>query len=286
MRIHISGDARLVDARDHTARLLRLIVRDVGIRESPLGDRSWDAVATPLQFAASIFEVKVDTSFVDDTGSVLYCSSAADFDDAQSQLNSVYVEEVTKFVWVWMALEKAIDTLCDSPRRDRIGAAVKFVKEEGARIPFFGLSEAENETYVKTPAAIRDDLKRHTKTLVQKVPRELSFLYLCREARNCLLHGNADMPITYDWDPNGTDWYEGNEGVVWVRSLERLGLFGLQSILYAAFHNSTHRTSTIMTSDGVPEGVLVHEALQVLHLNEGDYVINENQRGLFESDSV
>ena len=287
MRIRISEDARLVDARDHTARLWRLIVRDVDISECPLGELRWDAVATPLQFAASIFAIKVDTSFVDDTGSALYCGTAADFDDAQSQLISVYVEEVTKFVWIWMALETAIDSLCAPSQGGRIGAAVTFVKEKGVRIPFVGLSQAEKETYVKTPAVIRDDLHRQTKRLfLQEVPGELSFLYLCRKARNYLLHGDAEMPRTHDWDSHRTDWYEGADEVVWVKSLERLGLFGIQSILYAAFHDSTHRTGTVMASEGVPEGVLVHEALQVLHLNEDDYVVNENQRGLFESDSI
>ena len=261
-------------------------MRDVDIPDCPLGDRDWDAVAAPLQFAASMFGIRTDTTFVDDTDSGSYCSSAADFDEAQSQLMSVYVEEVTKFVWVWMALEMAIDTLCVSSRWDRIGAAVKFIRDKGARIPFVGLSEAEQETYVKAPTVTRDALSRHTKALGQEVPRELFFLYLCREGRNYLVHGNAGMLVPDDWDPNSTDWCKGDDRVVWARSLRRLGLFGLQSLLYAAFHDSTHRTSTAMTSEGVPEGVLVHEALRVLHLNEDDYFSNENQRGLFESDLV
>lgn len=94
------------------------------------------------------------------------------------------------------------------------------------------------------------------------------------------------MPVTDDWDQNTTDWYERHDSVVWVRSLARLVLFGLQSLLYAAFYDSDHTTSTDMKSEGVPERVLVHEALQVIHLSESDYVFNQRQRRFFESDSV
>ena len=290
MRIRVSEDATLIDVREHTARLWRLIVRDVDVPESPLVNKNWDAVSTPLQFAASISGITADTSYVDDTGSVLYCRSAANYDDAQSKLISVYVEEVTKFVWVWMALEMTINSLCTSSRQNRIGLAVKFVEEKGARIRFFGLREVEQETHAKAPSVVLDEficaVSKRIKERGQEVPKELFFFYLCRAARNYLVHGNADMPITNDWDQNTTDWYERNDRVVWVRSLARLVLFGLQSLLYAAFCDSDHTTSTVMTSEGVPERVLVHEALQVIHLSESDYVFNQRQRRFFESDSV
>lgn len=290
MRIRFSEDATLVDVCEHTARLWRVIARDIDVPESPLVNRNWDAVCTPLQFAASISGISADTSYVDDTDSVLYCSSAADYDDAQSKLISVYVEELTKFVWVWMALEMTIDILCTSSRHDRIGHAVKFVEERGARIRFFGLCEAEQEMHAKAPNVVLDkfrcDVSKRIKKPDQEAPKDLFFFYLCRAARNYLVHGNADMPIANDWDKNTTDWYERNDKVVWVRFLARLVLFGLQSLLYAAFLDSNHTTATVMRSEGVPEGVLVHEALHVLHVTEGDYVFNHRQRRLFESDSV
>lgn len=290
MRIRVSEDPTLVDVREHTARLWRLIVRDVDAPESPLANENWDAVSTPLHFAASISGITADTSYVDDTGSVLYCRPAADYDDAQSKLISVYVEEVTKFVWVWMALEMTIDCLCAPSRRDRIGPAVKFIEEKGARIRFFGLREVEQETYAKAPKVVLNEFKRAVSKRIkgrgQEMLKEIFFFYLCRAARNYLVHGNADMPVTDDWDQNTTDWYERHDSVVWVRSLARLVLFGLQSLLYAAFYESDHTTSTDMKSEGVPERVLVHEALQVIHLSESDYVFNQRQRRFFESDSV
>ena len=93
------------------------------------------------------------------------------------------------------------------------------------------------------------------------------------------------MPIADDWDQNTTDWYERNDRVVWVRSLARLVLFGIQTLLYAAFLDSNHTTATVMRSEGVPERVLMHEALQVLHVNQGDSGFNHRQRRFFESDS-
>ncbi len=252
-------------------------------------NKNWEAVSTPLQFAASISGITADTSYVDDTGSGLYCRLAANYDDAQSKLISVYVAEVTKFVWVWMALEMTINSLCTLSRQNRIGLAVKFVEERGARIRFFGLHEVEQETHAKAPDVVLDEyicaVSKRIKKRGQELPKELYFFYLCRAARNYLVHGNADMPITKDWDQNTTDWYERNDRVVWVRSLARLALFGLQSLLYAAFCDSDHTTSTVMTSEGVPERVLVHEALQVIHLSESDYVFNQSQRSFFESDS-
>ena len=271
--MYIYNNAVPVSEREHIARLWRLIARDIFDCEEKLpnlqksvGTIDWEAVLGPLHIASSIEALSANTDYVDDTGSVMYCGSVADFEDMHSELMSQHIKELTIFVWVWIAFEKATDLLCDGSARSRAGIAIKFMRKKAGKVRLYGLENVEQRAYELAPPIVRSKVSKTIKN-----ERAFLFIHLCREARNYLLHGESSVPLPKDWGPATEYKVKEDDVVIFVRLLIRLVLFALQTLLFVVFQNGTHRTSAIMDSVGVPRDVLVQDALRVLHLNEKDF---------------
>ena len=96
---------RLVPLSSLCARLRLLL--DLFSHELHLQGSSawWDATANLLLPAASIARVVTNASLADLYDAGLYCSTAADYDDTQSDLLDDYTLRLTRFHFVWHAYE-------------------------------------------------------------------------------------------------------------------------------------------------------------------------------------
>src|SRR5262249_25655943 len=105
---------RLVSFRDHMAYLFNVLVECEGegilVPFTALDGsvHTWRAVSYPVQMAAALGEVEVNTAYVDLSVSWMICGSAAEFDDAHSRVAEQYFAAAIIFNFLWNAYEAAI----------------------------------------------------------------------------------------------------------------------------------------------------------------------------------
>ena len=265
----ISIDAIPIDKREHIARIWRIIARCI----CECDEKSWNEIIDPLHIASSIESISVDTNYVDDTQSVVWCSPAAVFEDAHSMLISKYVKELTILIWTWIAFERTIELLCGK-KGNLSERAIEFIRNKVGVCRLHGLDQAEWKVFDLSQKNL--DLKDKINSIeIRNIyDNKFLFIHICRIARNYIIHRNSNMPIPDDWG-EGTDYrVEEDDRIVFVESLTQLILFSLQTLIYAYFYDKSDMTEEI-DSKGVLDDVLIHEALQVLHLNEDDFDIRQ-----------
>ena len=273
--MYISEDAVPVSEREHIARLYRIIARDIETCDEKIPSQQkrfdeidWNTVITPLHVASSIEDLSADTSYVDDTQSVAYCSPAAAYEDTHSKLMSQYIKELTVFVWTWLAFENTIKILCKVRYRVSTRHALAFIRDNVGVVQLHGLENIVQKASSLAPAKVREQAIKTSKD----EPNFL-FIHLCREARNHIIHGDATIPSPADVEYS----VESDSHSIFVRSLTQLVLFAIQTLLFAAFQGVSHRTSIIMESWGIPKNLLIQDALRVLHLDGEDYCCDQRQ---------
>ena len=276
--MNILPDAQPVQARIHAARLWRLIAHELEPQGTPEPDLPWDTVLRPLHIATSIDRVAADTAYVDESQSVMYCRPAAEYEDAHSALVSTYVKELTVFVWTWMAFENAIDMVCGRSS-DRIGNAARYIKTRTPSFTFVGLPDVEARALDLVGSSEKKKIHKIAAKFVKKnkwsYERHLFFLYIVREARNSFIHGDIPEIQPRDWGPMSTYRVDDDENVVAVRVFTQLSLFGLQMLLLATTVGMDCRLEHGFRD--APTHSLLREVLQVIHLNEDDYLVGEKQ---------
>ena len=276
--MNILPDAQPVQARTHAARLWRLIAHELEPQGIPEPEIPWDTVLRPLHIATSIDSVEADTAYVDESQSVMYCRPAAEYEEARSALVSTYVKELTVFVWTWMAFENAIDMICGRSW-DRIGDAARYIKARTPSFTFVGLPDVEARALDLVGPSEKEKIHRIVAKFVKEnnwsYERRLLFLYIVREARNSFIHGDIPEIQPRDWGPMSTYRVDDDECVVAVRVFTQLSLFGLQMLLLAATAGMDCRLEHGLSN--APVHSMLREILQVIHLDEDDYLVGEEQ---------
>ena len=273
--MYISEDAVPVSEREHIARLYRIIARDIETCDEKIPSQqkcfneiNWNTVITPLHVASSIEDISADTSYVDDTQSVAYCRPAAEYEDKHSKLMSQCIKELTVFVWTWLAFEKTVEILCTVQGRGSTRPAITFIRDNVGIVQLHGLRNIVQKVSSLAPAKVREQAIKTSKD----EPKFL-FIHLCREARNHIIHGNTTIPSPADVEYR----VKSDKYFIFLRSLTQLVLFGIQTLLFAAFQGVNYRTSRIMKSWGIPKNLLVQDALRVLHIDKEDYYYSRRQ---------
>ena len=276
--MEVLPDAQPLAPREHAVRLWRLIAHNLRPDDVEPSGQAWDVVLGPLHVATSISEVVADTAYVDENDSIMYCEPAAELEDARSALISRYVEDLTVFVWVWIAFEKAIDILCRRSN-DRIGDAVHYIKDRVASFEFVGLRDVECKAYDMVRHLIEGKVQKNAATLVKSgqwlSERHLLFIYIVREARNSFVHGDVHEIEPEDWGEFSTYRVENDRNIVAVRLLTQLSLFALQLLLLASTQRVTHRIS--QRSTNALSDAPLQDVLQVIHLSDEYCCIDTRQ---------
>lgn len=222
--------------REHIARLFRTVSAcDVHGRFSQVSDcqHSWAAVIYSLQMAASLTDAFADTSYVDDTDSIVWCGSVARAEDLHSEIAAKYMAGLVSFNFLWSAYEGAV-TVAANGRHPRDTTAIR-----GRRL----LADAP-DLLVKFKGA--DKLVRIAEYSCTRWPSGINQLEalksqhalsgfslaaeLCRLFRNHIAHGNDRIPSAQgDWD-SARGWGDDNFAVYRFYTTGRLLLLLIQAL--------------------------------------------------------
>lgn len=192
--------------REHIGVLLRAIV-SCGMEELlpgyDRGDEPWPGVIYPLQMAASIEDVFADPSFVDDTDSGLWCSSAWDREEEDRQEASKYVAALTIFNFVWLAYEAAVREVAGSRHaRDKVPVkGRKLMRDEASHvdaIPSIGFLFRLSRHFCRGTGCLEAEIAGiETK---YGLTGAAAAAELGRIFRNYIVHGADPAPIYRDPD--------------------------------------------------------------------------------------
>lgn len=158
----------------------------------------WPGVTYALQMAASLDDVFVDPSAIDDSEAAFWCGSAWDSDEEDRELASKYVAALITFNFVWMAYEGAVELAANGEfRRDKIpvrGRKIMLAEAALTRkipgLPFlyraakFGFDKRDT-----LKAELSDKLAEH------KLADASAAAELGRIFRNYIVHGQDPSPL-------------------------------------------------------------------------------------------
>lgn len=159
-------------------------------------DREWFNVADWLLLAASIESVVVCAGKHDSAWG--FCEAASEFENAYAELREGFVDRLTVFMFVWSALEAAIDVIDPPPdpaARGKIRAACRYLYEQCTDGEFLlGLSDTVAE--FKRLAHSCEGLQKAARRLDEvEVGPAGAGLYAVYELRNQFAHGSLNFPM-------------------------------------------------------------------------------------------
>lgn len=251
--------ARLLPFRDHIVELHRTLVQsaydDLCLDDD--GDSSWNAVLYPLQIAASIQDVFADTGYVEDPLGFALCETAADYENAQSEMASKYVAGLSIFSFLWAAYEAAVamtaPTQYPSLLKGRLGERGRklFETDPILATTFDGLADLCRlaEYHCTRGGRMQTRLER----ILSKYP-ERNFVFaaeLAREFRNFVYHGEDGVPHHEHWGDTDGAW-ESRSRLRRFYSVGRLLLLMIQALAIRALAESGHVHQESMDDDGEP----------------------------------
>ncbi|MGJ5065240.1 hypothetical protein [Bradyrhizobium oligotrophicum] len=195
---------RLQPFREHIARLYRAIA--VCEAEGCLNEKGWSRVLYPLQMAASLEDIRADTSFVDDSASLFLCSTAAEYEAAKTEMACKYVGGLSVFTFLWMAYEATVELTLPNELKKLLKQ--KSLGERGRRLFEDHADSFPSPFGLKTLAGLTEQLCERGILFDDRLDRirrkfderGLAFsAEICREFRNFIAHGEDEAPEHEDW---------------------------------------------------------------------------------------
>lgn len=261
----------LLDLQEHCWQLAQVLVElwqhdPVTLEE---GGESWEFgdAAAWLNMAAGVSKVEVDTARYDE--SVMWCGTAAEFEDARSELYSRLAAEITVFMFVWGAFEtvaRIVEPLSIPPDQ-RTNGANGLVDRVLFQLRDFAPFDEYNQVLQKLTFLVNRD--PNYVRLARQEPRPPHFgvsgigLDLVRRIRNKFAHGNSILPM-----PESTNqgWCGKTSDVPRLISISsRTVLFTMQMLLASYYAQHHFELQVLKDEDGFTVDMDVHLVLRELH---------------------
>lgn len=283
-----------IDLSEHFLRISRLLYSEAVAeaawqmkKNRQIAEESWlGGVAEPLHIAGSIESIGVTPSALNPE-TAGWCNAGAEYDDALSEITAAYLRELTRFMWAWIALEKLASSLCEK-KGTRTERVIQFLKqspnvlwEEAKSLGKGAFSLLDPRICVHTkfstfPLRLFDEkiYNRIGGLLLKERNADFWHIHICREVRNELFHAHSvtlSPPEDYEIfkDPR----------VRLPKTLCRITLLIIQSVLYTCFYNSKCLTDDHLDSEGVLPNIPLHIAIRRIHI--ADTYIHHRQPELF-----
>jgi hypothetical protein len=198
-------------------------------------DIEWPNQFEWLNIASGIKKIEFDISRFDT--SYGYCSNADQWHGAREELLEKYITELTRFSYVWGALESLIDDLNppSAPDRGKINAICYYIKN---RLEFSDIINQYTNLLTKLKETLEPTDVRESNILerFQKIPEYISQhgigLFVIYKLRNQFAHGSISFPI-----PDEESRPKGNYHKMVLLST-RIVLLSMQMIWIAFYKNS------------------------------------------------
>ena len=283
-----------VNLSEHFLRISRFLYSGATVeaawqmkKNRQIAEENWsEGIAGPLHIAGSIESVDVTPSALNPE-TAGWCDTGAQYDDALSEITAAYLKEVTRFMWAWIALEKLASSLCGN-KGSRTERVIQFLKqspnvlwEEAKSLGKGAFSLLDPRICVHTefgeffPRLF--DQKIHNRIgalLLKEQNADFWHIHICREVRNELFHAHS---VTLS-PPEDYEIFE-DPRVRLPKTLCRITLLVIQSVLYTYFYNSKCLTENHLDLKGVLPNVPLHIAMRRIHIADTD--IHHKQPELF-----
>lgn len=267
----MSTQVSLIELQEHCWQL-SLVLADLW-QHDPVtlekGGESWEFgdAAAWLNMAAGVSKVEVDTARYDE--SVMWCSTAADYEDARSELFSQVAAQMTVFMFVWGAFETVARIVGPSsiPPEERTNGANGLVDRVLFQLRSFVPFEEYNQVVQELSSLVSGDPSYVRLTRQGPVPPHIGVsgigLDVVRRIRNKFAHGSSNLPMpestSQGWCGKSSDFPR----LISISS--RIVLFTIQMLLasyYAQHHFELH---VLKDEDGFTADADVHIVLREVH---------------------
>jgi hypothetical protein len=183
-----------------------------------------------LRIASGVTSVSVNLLRFDE--SVMMCGRAAEYWEAQSDVAERYLAELTRFLFVWGALEAYIPEPGGQKYTPKVPKIQKRLAAFDRLFPWpahmacavhqfaFGVSRSEHLSYIR--AHLSDDFERSASRIILAISK----------LRNGLAHGSLTFSDPCRW--GGSPLVD----ISAICSASRLVLFSIQALLLQEYHGS------------------------------------------------
>lgn len=160
----------------------------------------WPGTLYSLQMAASIEDIFVDPSFIDESEAAFWCSSAWEFDEEQREQASKYVAALTVFNFVWISYESAAeDAIGNLFQKDKLPVrARKYLHDkvdtDVKKIPAFLASYKAARHICRRITSIAGEIDNIEGKY--KLDGAAAAAELARIFRNHVVHGRDGTPLS------------------------------------------------------------------------------------------
>jgi hypothetical protein len=223
----------MIRLRDHMMRLCS-VADELSNRSASEG---WHAVAENLHLAASLRDLAADTDVYGDS---FMCSTAADYDEAHSEVAAKYLAGVTVFNLAWVAYESAVEMASGA-------VGVKHAKGARGRDLVFHIVGNGHFPYLREAvfAALDMSPRKRAALYTRDMRRMLAAGSLAgiaaehlREFRNALVHGTLPKPMPEDWGKDSRYVPDDDPGIRQFHGNTRLTLLLIQILTRSASDES------------------------------------------------
>lgn len=224
----------MIPLRKHVTRLC-LAAGELS-HETSSGD--WHAVEENLHLAASIKDISADT---DIDNSSMMCSSAADFDDANTEVAEKYLAGVIVFNLVWTAYESAVEIASKpfglkQPRGARgrelllqLVGDTHFPHLRSAVFDVVGLRNDRGSDFSN------GEMRR---AIAARSVAGIGAEHL-RQFRNAVTHGSITKPMPGDWGDKSEYSADQDSGIRQFHANTRLTLLLIQILMRSTLRQCT-----------------------------------------------
>jgi hypothetical protein len=233
------------------------------------GGESWEFgdAAAWLNMAAGVSKVEVNTARYDE--SVMWCSTAAEYEDARSELYSRLAAETTVFMFVWGAFETVARIVGPPsiPPDQRTNGANGLVDRVLFQLRDFAPFDEYNQVLQELSLLVSRDLNYIRLARQEPKPPHIGVsgagLDLVRRVRNKFAHGSSNLPMPESTKQGRCGKTSDVPRLISISS--RIVLFTMQMLLasyYAQHHFELH---VLKDEDDFTVGADVHLVLRELH---------------------
>lgn len=227
-------------------------------------DVEWPRLCEWLHIASGIVNVQFDVIRFDTCFG--WCSDADEFSCSREEILEKYITELTRFTYVWSALESLINDINpeESPERGKINSICYYMKNRLAPChiiyPYLSLMEELQIILSKSGVDEQEIFKRFKGTL--HLSEHGLGIYVIYKLRNLFLHGSLNFPYP-DEENQPKSLYP-----KLVSLSTRITLLSIQMILLAFYISSDIATICHWESDKDDNFYPVKEVVKNIHLEK------------------
>lgn len=261
-------------AVDEHAWKLGCILTTLDIRDS---DERWSHICAWLQMASSLEHVDLITGKFD--SSLIYCSSALQFENERTKMLSKLAMEITIFNFIWGAFESLVEELepsikgCNIEKYGKVNAACYIIRNKPTVSLFPGYKETLNKLqriYESLFPTVQHSQQIIRKQKISKMQQNVLGINIVYIIRNKFAHGSYSLP----YHPDEYEFYQ-FEDTDLIRVSSTIVLLTMQMMLCSYFSDQNIELNNLFLFDELDDIDSIHliPLLRNVHIKKYEKII-------------